>query len=210
VSSQKGPACTSNPSDVQACITSQVTVINSISGTVKTTIPLEPRVNITAASQSGPATTYTYTLLSGPALRPGMEIVIAGMGDPGNNGTFNLSSTSFGSFSVINNAGVAASGQNGAGGVVVEVSTAPPTGCDVAGLGVPGGVLGGVRFRSFAAASADSTKVMISKCDAGSTAVIRTLDDTPVVDMAAPLSVNSLPNGGNPLPQNPVFVLPGP
>ena len=210
VSSQKGPPCTSNPSDAQACIGSQVTVINSTSGTVKTTIPLEPRVNLTAASQSGSTTTYTYTLLSGPALRPGMEIVIAGMGDPGNNGTFNLASTSFGSFTVINNAGVTASGQNGAGQVVVEVSTAPPTGCDVAGLGVPGGVLGGVRFRSFAAASADSTKVMIAKCDAGSTAVIRTLDDTPVVDMAAPLSVNSLPNGGNPLPQNPVFVLPGP
>ena len=45
VSSQKGPPCTSNPSDAQACISSQVTVINSTSGTVKTTIPLEPRVN---------------------------------------------------------------------------------------------------------------------------------------------------------------------
>ena len=74
-----------------------------------------------------------------------------------------------------------------------------PTGCDTGGLGVPGGVVGGVRFRSFAAASADSTKVMIAKCDAGSVSVIRTLDDVPVVDMAAPLSVNSLPNGGNPL-----------
>jgi YVTN family beta-propeller protein len=210
VSSQKGPPCTSNPADLQACISSQVTVVNSTTGNVKTTVPLEPTVNLSAASQSGSTTTYSYTLVSGPAIRPGMEIVIAGMSDPGNNGTFMLTSTSAGVFTVINNAGVTASGQNGTGAVVVEVSTATPTGCDTSGLGVPGGVVGGVRFRSFAAASADSTKVMIAKCDAGSVSVIRTLDDVPVVDMALPLSVNSLPNGGNPLPQNPVFVLPGP
>ncbi len=174
-------------------------MVNSTTGSVKTTVPLEPTVNLSAASQSGSTTTYSYTLISGPAIRPGMEMVIAGMSDPGNNGTFTLASTSFGVFTVINNAGVTASGQAATGAVVVEVSTAPPTGCDVSGLGVPGGVVGGARFRSFAAASADSTKVMIAKCDAGSISVIRTLDDLPVVDMAAPLSVNSLPNGGNPL-----------
>ena len=89
---------------------------------------------------------------------------------------------------------------------MVEIATASPTGCDISGLGVPGGVLGGVRFRFSAAASADSTKVVIGKCDAGSTAILRTSDDTPVLDMPAPLSTVTPPNGGNALPQNPVFV----
>ena len=93
---------------------------------------------------------------------------------------------------------------------MVEIATAVPTGCDVSGLGVPGGVLGGVRFRFSATASADSTKVVIGKCDAGSTTILRTSDDTPVLDMPAPLSTVTPPNGGNALPQNPVFVLAGP
>ena len=35
-------------------------------------------------------------------------------------------------------------------------------------------------------------------------------DDTPVLDMPAPLSSITPPNGGNALPQNPVFILAGP
>jgi YVTN family beta-propeller protein len=210
VSSQTIPPCTSDPSDVQLCMASQVTVVNTTGGNVKTVIPLESTVNITAATQSGSATSYTYTLVSGPALRPGMEVVITGMADAGNNGTFTLTAASSGIFAAVNNAGVTASSQSGIGAVVVEVNSATPTGCSTSGLGVPGGVLGGVRFRSFAAASADSTKVLVAKCDAGSTAVIRTSDDVPVLDMAAPLSANTPSNGGNALPQNPVFVLAGP
>jgi hypothetical protein len=70
--------------------------------------------------------------------------------------------------------------------------------------------LGGVRFRFSSAASADSTKIIVGKCDSGSTAVIRTSDDTPVLDMTAPLGTVTPPGGGNALPQNPVFVLTGP
>jgi YVTN family beta-propeller protein len=73
-----------------------------------------------------------------------------------------------------------------------------PAGCSVA------------RFQLFAAASADSTKVYVGNCDARSTSIIRTSDDQKVLDMAAPLSTITPPNGGNPLPQNPVFVLAGP
>jgi YVTN family beta-propeller protein len=210
VSSQLIPPCTSDPSDVQPCIASQVTVVNATGGSVKKVIPLESTVNVTAVTQSGSAASYTYTLISGPALRPGMEVVITGMADAGNNGTFTLTAVSSGIFTVVNSAGVNASSQNGTGVVVVEVNTATPTGCNTNGLGVPGGVPGGVRFRSFVAASADSTKVLIAKCDAGSTAVIRTSIDAPVLDMAAPLSVVTPPNGGNALPQNPVFILAGP
>lgn len=210
VSSQKTPPCTSIPGDTQLCISSAGAVINATDGSVRKTFPLEPTVNITAATQNSLNTSYTYTLASGPALRPGMEIVIAGMTDAGNNGTFTLVAANAGTFTVANSTGATASGQSGTGAVVVEISTAFPTGCDVNGLGIPGGVAGGVRFRVSSAASADSTKVLVGKCDAGSTTVIRTSDDTPVLDLPAPPGTSTPPNGGNALPQNPVFVMAGP
>jgi YVTN family beta-propeller protein len=210
VSSTKTAPCTSDPLDTQLCISSVVTVINASDGSVRRTVPLEPTVSVTAATQSGSGTTYTYTPATGPTLRPGMEIGVSGMTDAGNNGTFILEGVNAGNFTVVNANGTTANNQSGTGAVVVEIATAIPTGCDVSGLGVPGGVLGGVRFRFSAAASADSTKVVIGKCDAGSTTILRTSDDTPVLDMPAPLSTVTPPNGGNALPQNPVFVLAGP
>ncbi len=98
VSSAKIPPCTSDPLDTQLCISSGVTVINAGDGSVRETVALEPTVNITAASQSGhtPATTYSYTLTSGPALRPGMEMVVSGMADAGNNGTFAIAAANAG------------------------------------------------------------------------------------------------------------------
>jgi YVTN family beta-propeller protein len=210
VSSSKIPPCTSNPGDTQLCINSSVTVINASDGSIRKAIPLEPTISISAALQTGSSTTYTYTLTSGPALRPGMEMVVSGMADPGNNGTFTIAAANAGTFTVVNGPGTTATSQSGTGAVVVEISTASPTGCDISGLGVPAGVLGGVRFRFSAAASADSTKVFAGKCDSGSTAVIRTSDDTPVLDMPAPLSAVTPANGGNALPQNPVFLLAGP
>jgi YVTN family beta-propeller protein len=66
------------------------------------------------------------------------------------------------------------------------------------------------RFELFTAASSDSSKVYVGNCDARNTSIIRTSDDIKVLDMAAPLSVITPPNGGNPLSQNPVFVVPGP
>lgn len=210
VTSSKTPPCTSIPSDTQLCISSSVTVINASDGSIRKTIPLESAINITGATQSGTDTSYTYTLISGPALRPGMEMVIAGMADASNNGTFKVTAASTGSFTVTNATGVTAASQSGFGNTVVEISTANPTGCDINGLGVPGGVLGGVRFRFSSAASADSTKIIVGKCDSGSTAIVRTSDDTPVLDMPAPLGTVTPPGGGNALPQNPVFVLTGP
>jgi len=72
-------------------------------------------VSITAAVQSGGSTTYTYTLSSGAALQPGMRIVITGMADAGNNGTFYISSLGTGTFTVVNASGVTHSGQTGSG-----------------------------------------------------------------------------------------------
>jgi len=215
VTSSKTPPCTSIPGDTQLCISSGVTVINASDGSVRKTIPLESTISITGATYQPvdpiyliPTTTYTYTLTSGPALRRDLEVVVAGMADAGNNGTFRLLTANSGSFTVASNTGATASSQNGIGAVVVEVAAA--TGCDISGLGVPGGVVGGVRFRVSSAASADSTKIIVGKCDSGSTAIIRTSDDTPVLDMEAPLGTVTPPGGGNALPQNPVFVLTGP
>jgi YVTN family beta-propeller protein len=79
------------------------------------------------------------------------------------------------------------------------------------------------RFRVFTAASADSTRVYVSYCDAGSTAVIRTTPNTSpgsesgsdylVNDLSAPTglcSANTCQGGSQPPPQNPVFVVQGP
>jgi DNA-binding beta-propeller fold protein YncE len=76
------------------------------------------------------------------------------------------------------------------------------------------------RFRLFTVASADSSRVYVSYCDAGTTAVIRTTPnispgsespgDYQVTNLDAPVS--ALPPGptGQPPPQNPVFVVAGP
>jgi YVTN family beta-propeller protein len=77
------------------------------------------------------------------------------------------------------------------------------------------------RFRISAAAAADSTRVYMSYCDAGATAVIRTTPDTSpgsqsgedylVNSLIAPVSASQpLAPGLQPPPQNPVFVIAGP
>lgn len=72
-------------------------------------------VSITAATFAGGNTTYTYTLSSGAALQVGMRIVITGMANPGNNGTFYIASLGGGTFTVANGAGANASTQTGTG-----------------------------------------------------------------------------------------------
>jgi len=72
-------------------------------------------VNITAATFSTPNTTYTYTLTMGEALAVGMRIVITGMANAGNNGTFYITSLGAGTFTVVNASGVTAGSQNGTG-----------------------------------------------------------------------------------------------
>jgi hypothetical protein len=72
-------------------------------------------VQITGAAQSGSTTSYTYSAISGPALRMGTVVVISGMTDAGNNGTFTISGLGNGTFAVSNVSGVVASGQSGIG-----------------------------------------------------------------------------------------------
>jgi len=87
------------------------------------TFPLQTVVNITAASQNGSNTTYTYTLASGPGLQAGKGIAITGMANAGNNGNFLVAALGGGTFTVVNASGATATGQNGTG-------TATTSACD--------------------------------------------------------------------------------
>jgi len=69
----------------------------------------------------------------------------------------------------------------------------------------------GTRFRAFVAAAADGSKVYVSSCDAGVTHVMRTSNNTLVLNLLSPPSANAPPSpGAQPPPQNPVFILAGP
>jgi len=71
--------------------------------------------------------------------------------------------------------------------------------------------IAGTRFRISTASAGDSSRVYVGNCDAGNISIIRTLEDTPVLSLPAPVSAGQPPPGSTqPPPQNPVFVLAGP
>jgi YVTN family beta-propeller protein len=78
------------------------------------------------------------------------------------------------------------------------VDTTNATGCGTA------------RFRLFASAAPDSSRVYVSDCDSGNIAILQTADDSFAANLPAPLSAfpAASPNVLPPL-QNPVFVFPG-
>jgi hypothetical protein len=87
-------------------------------GSPPTRVPLTV-VDVTGASQSASNTTFTYTPISGPPLQVGQTIVIAGMKDPGNIGTFTITALGNGTFTVTNSLGVSDTGQSGTGTVPI-------------------------------------------------------------------------------------------
>jgi len=214
------PPCTSNAGDTRPCIQSQVTVLNAIDTSLRSTIPLQATATITAATEDALSqnTTYTYSQTSGPPLQAGMTIVISGMANAGNNGTFVISTAVGNTFTVANPLGATAGSQGGTAVNVVEVDTSNATGCTTNGLGTPGGVLGGARFRMFIAAGADARRVYAGSCDAGSATVIRTVSegttfapDTIVLTIfAAPSAFPPAVGGQLPPPQNPFFIFASP
>ena len=215
--------CTSNSSDTRPCIQSQVTVLNANNLSVRSVIPLQASVSVTAAAEDTTVqnTTYTYSTASGPPLQAGMTVVITGMADAGNNGTFLVNSVAGTSFSVSNTLGVTTSGQSGTAASVVEVDTTNPTGCTVNGLGTPGGVIGGVRFRMFVASGASNQRVFAGSCDTGSTTIIRTVTENSAGTVypadSIVLNIFSAPSafpppvpGLQPPAQNPFFIFASP
>jgi len=92
-------------------------------GNPPTRVPLTV-VDVTAATQGGSSTTYSYTTVSGPSLAVGQTIVVAGMKDGSNDGTFTISGVTTGppttgTFTVTNSLGVSDTGQNGTGTVPI-------------------------------------------------------------------------------------------
>jgi hypothetical protein len=85
------------------------------SSQVKTIAAPTSTVNITAASQAGSDTTYTYTLSTGDALILGQPEQITGMADAANNGSFIITSLGAGTFTVANTAGATHALQTGTG-----------------------------------------------------------------------------------------------
>jgi len=96
-----------------------------------------------------------------------------------------------------------------------QYAVPPVASCAPAALYAPGTT----RFRVFTTASVDSSRVYVSMCDAGAIAIVTTTTssispggntpDTLVTDLAAPFSAGSSSTGGEPPPQNPVFLLTG-
>jgi DNA-binding beta-propeller fold protein YncE len=96
-----------------------------------------------------------------------------------------------------------------------QYAVPPVASCAPAALYAPGTT----RFRVFTTASVDSSRVYVSMCDAGSIAIVTTTTssispggntpDTLVTDLAAPFSAGSSSTGGEPPPQNPVFLVTG-
>ena len=79
-------------------------------------------LTITAAQQIATNTTFTYSLANGSTPQPGQTLVLTGMADSGNNGTFtilsvNAATASTGTVTVSDPAGATATGQAGAGTV---------------------------------------------------------------------------------------------
>ncbi len=117
--------------NIEIIRTSDDTLITSPDGRVVLGIPAPPSVfppptvTITAALQAGSNTIYSYTLPPRPPeppLRVGMNILITGMADSGNNGAFTITAVSASTFTVMNSSGVTASSQTGIG----AATTSPP------------------------------------------------------------------------------------
>jgi hypothetical protein len=77
-------------------------------------------VGISAVSQNGPNWDYSYAVNSGPALQVGETIIVTGMADGGNDGTFTILALGVGKFTVSNTSGVTTTlVQNGSGTVPI-------------------------------------------------------------------------------------------
>jgi len=100
---------------------------------------------------------------------------------------------------------------NESGNTITKTISLPtvPVVASCASTAVP--AIAGTRFRISTASAGDSSRVYVGNCDAGNISIIRTLDETPVLSLPAPVSAGQPPPGSTqPPPQNPVFVLAGP
>jgi YVTN family beta-propeller protein len=150
------------------------------------TNPVANTVTALDISKDPPTTLFTLPVAASPitvaALPDGTRVYVASVASNGG--------TAISQVTVVN-------ASDGSVRTVIPLNSVP-AGCSAA------------RFELFIAASSDSSKVYVGNCDAGNTSIIRTSDEQKLLDIPAPLSAVTPPNGGNPPPQNPVFVLAGP
>jgi hypothetical protein len=87
--------------------------------TIKTVAAPTATLTITAATQSGGNTTYTYTVASGAVALPisggALYVIVSGMQNAGNDGNFVPTSFGAGTFTVANASGVTEAGSSGTG-----------------------------------------------------------------------------------------------
>jgi YVTN family beta-propeller protein len=150
------------------------------------TNPVANTVTAVNVSLDPPAVLYSLPVAASPvsvaALPDGSRVYVASVSVAGGTATSEVT--------VVN-------ASDGSVRTVIPLNTVPAA-CGVA------------TFELFIAASADSSKIYVGNCDARNTSIIQTSSETKVLDLPAPLSAVTPLSGGNPLPQNPVFVLAGP
>jgi hypothetical protein len=169
---------------------------------------------------NGSEATYTYALNSALPPQVGNNVVITGMSNPANNGTFMVNTAITGSFTVTNPSAVSASGESGSGAVFAPAL--PTTGCGP-GAGPPPSFWqpGNARFRASVTSSSGGTNskftVYVGECDGGSIGVINAFpvngnpaDSYSGVSLSPALSTFPPLATGYYAPQNPVVVVPGP
>jgi hypothetical protein len=93
-------------------------------------------LTLTAVTVSGSIATITYTTLVGPQLQPGQSIVVTGMTNAGNNGTFSINSTkptsaTGGSFLITNTSAVASDSGSATASVIVGIDNQTAAGVPV-------------------------------------------------------------------------------
>ena len=169
-------------------------------------------VDITAVSQSGSNTTYSYTLTSGPALQVGMRIVVTGMQNLSDNGAFAITALNPANgavpatFTVVNGSGINATGENGTGTVtprfpfiiVFHLSAQTSSNISLAGNAVP-----------LSASLSPAGDMLFVGADDGAVHVIDTAAQTDTQQISFPFPQNALCFGpGNPATQPPVTCLP--
>lgn len=113
---------------------------------VKTVAGYTAVLSITAASQSGGNTTYTYTVTSGSVTAPisggALYVKISGMQHSQNNGTFTATTFGSGTFTVANASGITESGSTGTGNCPSDTGV----GVMVRGSGTSAATLNGYFF----------------------------------------------------------------
>jgi len=216
---QLSPGCVDASGNAVNCVQTFVGVIDGPGATLKSLLP-QPPLAITGVSTNGSQATYTYALNSALPPQVGNNVVITGMSDSANNGSFVVNASVSGAFTVSNPSAASTSGESGSGTVfapALSTTLCGPTAGPPPSVWQPGSA----RFRTSVASSGGGTNstftVYVGGCDSGSIGVINTFpvngnpaDTYSGVSLSLPLSTFPPLALGYSAPQNPVVVISGP